>query len=168
MSVFASYAKVYDALYGDKDYTQEITRIAELLRAGAPNARRLLELGCGTGLHAAALARLGYEITGIDLSHAMLDRAEDPEKLIRLMIREMEDTLVELKSACAGVMAETKKVQRQRDTGRELYAQHPDAVVGIEEQRMRLDAWVQQALEEPAQVRVDGEQLVLVGKRVGQ
>jgi phage shock protein A len=47
--------------------------------------------------------------------NSMLDRAEDPEKLIRLMIREMEDTLVELKSACAAVMAETKKVQRQRD-----------------------------------------------------
>lgn len=47
--------------------------------------------------------------------NAMLDRAEDPEKLIRLMIREMEDTLVELKSSCAGVMAGRKKVQRQLD-----------------------------------------------------
>ncbi len=47
--------------------------------------------------------------------NAMLDRAEDPEKLIRLMIREMEDTLVELKAACAGLIAETKKAQRQQD-----------------------------------------------------
>ncbi len=47
--------------------------------------------------------------------NAMLDRAEDPEKLIRLMIREMEDTLIELKAACAGVMAEAKRIQRQRD-----------------------------------------------------
>ncbi len=47
--------------------------------------------------------------------NAMLDRAEDPEKLIRLMIREMEDTLVEMKSACAGVMANEKKMQRQID-----------------------------------------------------
>jgi phage shock protein A len=46
---------------------------------------------------------------------AMLDRAEDPEKLIKLMIREMEDTLVEIKASCAGVMANSKKVQRQLD-----------------------------------------------------
>jgi phage shock protein A len=45
--------------------------------------------------------------------NAMLDKAEDPEKLIKLMIREMEDTLVEIKASCAGVMANSKKVQRQ-------------------------------------------------------
>jgi phage shock protein A len=48
--------------------------------------------------------------------NAMLDRAEDPEKLIKLMIREMEDTLVEIKAACAGAMAGSKKAQRQLDT----------------------------------------------------
>ena len=45
--------------------------------------------------------------------NAMLDKAEDPEKLIKLMIREMEDTLVEIKASCAGVMAEGKKIERQ-------------------------------------------------------
>ena len=45
--------------------------------------------------------------------NAMLDRAEDPEKLISLMIREMEDTLVEMKASCAEVMASSKKIERQ-------------------------------------------------------
>jgi phage shock protein A len=49
--------------------------------------------------------------------NAMLDKAEDPEKLINLMIREMEDTLVEIKASCAGVMANAKKlaVSKSRD-----------------------------------------------------
>ena len=48
--------------------------------------------------------------------NGMLDRAEDPEKLIKLMIQEMEETLIELKAACAGVMAESKTVRRQLKT----------------------------------------------------
>jgi len=47
--------------------------------------------------------------------NAMLDKAEDPEKLIKLMIREMEDTLVELKAACAGTMANCRKIERQME-----------------------------------------------------
>ncbi|UCD83022.1 MAG: PspA/IM30 family protein, partial [Desulfobacterales bacterium] len=52
------------------------------------------------------------DIIGSNIN-SMLDRAEDPEKLIRLMIQEMEDTLIELKAACAGVMAQSKTVERQ-------------------------------------------------------
>jgi phage shock protein A len=46
---------------------------------------------------------------------AMLDKAEDPEKLIKLMIREMEDTLIEIKSSCANAIANQKKVERLLD-----------------------------------------------------
>ena len=42
--------------------------------------------------------------------NAMLDRAEDPEKMIRLMIQEMEETLVELKASCAGIIADKMKI----------------------------------------------------------
>lgn len=45
--------------------------------------------------------------------NSMLDRAEDPEKLVKLMIREMEDTMVEIKASCAGAMATRKKIERE-------------------------------------------------------
>ena len=47
--------------------------------------------------------------------NVMLDKAEDPEKMIRLMIQEMEETLVELKSSCAGIMADKKMTQREQE-----------------------------------------------------
>lgn len=46
--------------------------------------------------------------------NSILDKAEDPEKMINLMIREMEDTLVELKSSCASKMAEKAKIEREK------------------------------------------------------
>lgn len=45
--------------------------------------------------------------------NGMLDRAENPEKLIRLMINEMEDTLIEIKAACAEVVGNMKNIERQ-------------------------------------------------------
>jgi phage shock protein A len=45
--------------------------------------------------------------------NSMLDKAEDPEKLVKLMIREMEDTLIEVKANCASSMATKKKIQRE-------------------------------------------------------
>lgn len=47
--------------------------------------------------------------------NSMLDKAENPEKLIKQMIQEMEDTLVELKASCAGVMANKAGVNRALD-----------------------------------------------------
>ena len=51
--------------------------------------------------------------------NSMLDQAEDPEKLVKLMIREMEDTLVEIKASCAGAMATKKKVEREQEAIRD-------------------------------------------------
>ena len=45
--------------------------------------------------------------------NAIMDRAEDPEKIIRMVIQEMEDTVVEVRSSAARAIADQKDVQRK-------------------------------------------------------
>ena len=80
--------------------------------------------------------------------NAMLDKAEDPEKLIKLMIREMEDTLVELKASCAGVMAGSKKLERN-----------------IDEVKDRVEYWAEKAPLAVSKGRDDLAREALVQKR---
>jgi phage shock protein A len=58
--------------------------------------------------------------------NAMLDAAEDPEKLIRLMVQEMEDTLIEVKANCAGAIAGRKKAERAEAAARAAIAEWHD------------------------------------------
>lgn len=70
---FQSFADRYD----DEDFTQatdvEVAFLADLLHLEA--GTRVVDVGCGTGRHAVPIAALGAQVTGVDLSPAMLERA---------------------------------------------------------------------------------------------
>ncbi len=71
------YAPHYDHLYADKDYAAECDLIEEVFRrCGQPPIESILDLGCGTGGPAFPLAVRGYQVTGVDVSSAMLREAE--------------------------------------------------------------------------------------------
>ncbi len=76
-SVFgAAYAGAYDAMYQDKDYAAECALVHRLFQTyGQGAVQTVLDLGCGTGNHVFPLAEHGYELTGVDLSEGMLERA---------------------------------------------------------------------------------------------
>ena len=75
MSVFARYARYYDLLNRDKDYSAEVDYVRRLIDVHAPGSKSILELGCGTGLHACTLAEHGHVVQGIDMSAEMLEAA---------------------------------------------------------------------------------------------
>jgi phage shock protein A len=102
--------------------------------------------------------------------NAMLDAAEDPEKLIRLMVQEMEDTLVEVKANCAGAIAARKKAERAEAAAR--------AAIGEWEGRARLaldknrDDLAREALREKQrfaeQAEAFGQEAAACGEIVAQ
>lgn len=107
MSVFERYARYYDLLYRDKPYKQEADYIHELILSHAPRAKVLVELGCGTGIHAEHLAHAGMEVYGADLSDWMLERAESRRaKLAKNVSERMHFSLGDARSVRLGVKAD--------------------------------------------------------------
>jgi len=89
--------------------------------------------------------------------NAMLDKAEDPEKLLRLMLQEMEDTLVEIKAQCAAAMAQAKTVSRLAAESLERARQWADkARLAVEKNR---DDLAREALAEKRQYNERAESL---------
>lgn len=72
---FDAYAAYYDLLYADKDYKKEAKFVVDLIEKVGNGGTDIIELGCGTGVHAAYLASVGFDILGLDKSSDMLDLA---------------------------------------------------------------------------------------------
>ena len=76
--MFSESAHLYDAIYrAFKDYAAEATTIATLVRAVHPNAKTILDVGCGTGEHAMFLRNYGFTVDGLDLDPQLLAVARE-------------------------------------------------------------------------------------------
>ncbi|MGB5622426.1 MAG: phage shock protein PspA [Gammaproteobacteria bacterium] len=95
--------------------------------------------------------------------NAMLDKAEDPEKIVRLMIQEMEDTLVEVRSSAARAIADRKQLDRKLNAVKgELGDWDHKAELAVRKNR---DDLARAALAERAKV---SERVELIKKQHGQ
>lgn len=75
MIEFNYYAEYYDLIYEDKDYKKEVSFVHDIIQCHNPNAKSILDLGCGTGRHANLLEKNGYTIIGLDKSDRMISMA---------------------------------------------------------------------------------------------
>ena len=72
--MFSKSAKFYNALYGsmDKDYVAEAQKVHQIIQQYKRSpGNTLLEVACGTGLHASLLQK-DYQVEGLDLDPEML------------------------------------------------------------------------------------------------
>jgi SAM-dependent methyltransferase len=69
--MFTSSAQFYDALYRSKDYVGASHRLDALIQQHNPNAKTLLDVGCGTAKHLEVL-RNSYQSEGLDLNAELL------------------------------------------------------------------------------------------------
>jgi SAM-dependent methyltransferase len=77
-SSFNEYSKYYDLLYSDKNYYNEFQYVSDLINKYCiTSPQSLLELGCGTGVHASLLSSKISKIVGIDLSEGMVKLASE-------------------------------------------------------------------------------------------
>jgi len=102
--------------------------------------------------------------------NALCDSAEDPEKMIRLIIQEMEDTLVEVRSTSARIIADQKTVSRHRDrTAAEVAAWEDKARLAVSKGRDDLaKAALQERRVTEETLKAVEDELTMAGEQVAQ
>lgn len=73
---YSGSAELYDLVYSFKEYADEAAWLVSLVAERAPDARSLLDVGCGTGRHLQRL-RARFECEGVDLDEALLAAAAE-------------------------------------------------------------------------------------------
>lgn len=75
MEKYTAFARVYDEFMDDIDYDAWTKRIVKLLKEYGIGGGLVLDLGCGTGELTERLSKAGYDMTGVDASEEMLQKA---------------------------------------------------------------------------------------------
>lgn len=137
--MFSSSAKLYDLIYsGLKDYRAEAAQIAALIRRVHPQAKRVLDIACGTAEHARLLTKEhGLHVDGLDLDSAFVRIAK--RKLPSASIFEADMSTFELPQRYDAILclfssiAYVKTLERVRQTLTQFRAHlNPNGIVLVE------------------------------------
>ena len=87
---YDAFAPTFDEFNGRYQFRRWTEKLLATAEAGGLRGKRLLDVGCGTGLSFVLPLERGFEVTGIDISAAMLARAEARgEGRVRLLEADM-------------------------------------------------------------------------------
>ena len=92
---FSKSAHIYDNLYEEfRDYNGQSVQINKWIKERKPNATKLLDVACGTGLHLSYLNSC-YEVAGVDISPAMIEIAKSRNPDIPIWTGDMRNFNIE-------------------------------------------------------------------------
>jgi len=99
MALFQYYAlaEYYDIIEHYVDYNKQCDFIEAVFKKDGTNIRQVLDLGCGTGIHAINLTKRGYAVVGLDLSEKMLEVARRKAESEHLTIKFTQGDMREIK-----------------------------------------------------------------------
>lgn len=107
MSIYQTFAEVYDRFMNEttEAFAPYVTGLLTDFAADAP--ARVLDIGCGTGKTAIALAKNGYRVIGGDISNAMLEKAVQKarEENVAVSFQQMDMTSMDLDWPVVAVVA---------------------------------------------------------------
>ncbi len=89
MAIFDFKAESYDDWYNTAigKFADDVETSCAVSMLGNVTSGSILDVGCGTGNFSIKLAQMGFDVTGIDLSEKMLDKAKKKTKNLRLNIK---------------------------------------------------------------------------------
>jgi len=92
MNTYAGlHARHYDVVYAEKPYAEEARFVDALLHEAGLARGRLLDVACGTGRHAGEFSSLGWDVTGVDFSEALLEQARQNVPGARFLLQDMRE-----------------------------------------------------------------------------
>ena len=69
---YKEFAKYYDRFYKNKDYEKEVGFLMNFIKEGD----EIIDIGCGTGIHASLISQKGFYVDCLDLNDEMLEVAK--------------------------------------------------------------------------------------------
>lgn len=88
---YEAMAPVYDDFTAHHDYEGWLADLLKVLEQQGLRGKRLLDVGCGTGKSFMPMLPRGWEVTGCDISAAMLGLAREKTEAVRLELANMLD-----------------------------------------------------------------------------
>jgi ubiquinone/menaquinone biosynthesis C-methylase UbiE len=88
--MYSKLARHYDKMHHFFNYKKQVEFILKNYKKhNKSQSKRVLDVACGTGIHASMLSKRGFEVTGVDISREMLEQARKKGGKVRYILMDM-------------------------------------------------------------------------------